>query len=275
MGRRRSMSNQEAVIRRRQAEGRGLGTHEHYQPWLMTYDVPSIGVRSRIWSDKLGRVVHVMSKLERAAFIEAEWRDDVVDIREQFPLERVRTHRIAMEMGVAHPVTVEGTPGVLSTDLLLTCESGAGFVLEAIAVKPVKALQTMRVLEKLEIERRYWTSQGAHWRLFTESEVDLARILNLETLRRFSSDEPGRLLLGDMFDNVAAAWRTEIASGKSLRVKECCHWLAALHDCSPQAVMDVLMHLLSRKHVFTDLSAERDFSERSLAEYRLATGGNH
>lgn len=275
MGRRRKLSNQEAVIIKRLADGRGQGMFQDYQPWLRTYDVPSIGVRSRIWCDKVGRVVHVMSKLERAAFIDAEWRDDVVDIREQFPLERVRTHRIAMEMGVAHPVTVEGTPGVLTTDLLLTCESGAGFVLEAIAVKPVKALQTTRVLEKLEIERRYWTSQGAHWRLFTESDVDFARILNLETLRRFSSDEPGRLLLGDVFDTVAAEWRAEIASGKSLQVRECCHWLAARHDRSPQAVMDVLMHLLSQKHVFTDLSAERDFSERTLAEYRLGTWGNH
>lgn len=273
MGRKRKLSNTESVITSWQLEGRGQGMCEQYKPWLQTYDVPSIGVRSRIWSDKVGRVVHVLSKLERAAFIEAEWRDDVNDIREQFPLERVQTHRIAMEMGVAHPVTVEGTPGVLSTDLLLTCDAGNQLTLEAIAVKPVQALQKRRVLEKLEIERRYWTAQGVSWRLFTESHVDSVRLLNVETLRNFWSGEGCRALLGSEFEKIADGWRAEVESGKSIRVKECCEMFATRFGCEPQAMMDVLMHLLSRKHVCTDLSLEKDFSERTLSEFRLACMG--
>lgn len=274
MGRRRSLANHESVITKWIGDGRGQGTHERYQPWLRTYDVPSIGVRSRIWGVKTGRVVHLLSKLERAAFMECEWRDDVVDIREQFPLERVRTHRIALEMGVAHPVTVEGTPGVLSTDLLLTCEGVAGYALEAIAVKPSKALKERRVLEKLEIERRYWTAQGARWRLFTEADVDQARILNLETLRGYWTGEACRALVGARFDIIAQAWLAEIETGQAWRVTDCCKWIAAWHGCEPQAVMDVLMHLLSRKHVVTDLSADKDFSARELNAYWLSSGGS-
>lgn len=43
-----------------------------------------------------------------------------VDIREQFPLDRRQTYRVAQDLGFKHPVTTSGTPYVLTIDFLIT-----------------------------------------------------------------------------------------------------------------------------------------------------------
>lgn len=45
-------------------EGRGQGYSKNYKPWLMTYDVPSIGRRARDPGWKTGRLHHVLSYYE-------------------------------------------------------------------------------------------------------------------------------------------------------------------------------------------------------------------
>ena len=73
----------------------------------------------------------------------------------------------------------------MTTDLLLTVRRPAsgneGLV--AVCVKPSKLLDDMRVLEKLEIERRYWVGRSAGFTIFTERQVSKKRVLALLRLR--------------------------------------------------------------------------------------------
>ncbi len=76
----------EAKFERFVKEGRGRGEGKDYKPWLTTQDVPSSGRRTRGSGWKTNRLHHTLSDHETRYLYLLEWADDVVDIREQFPL---------------------------------------------------------------------------------------------------------------------------------------------------------------------------------------------
>ncbi len=75
----------EPKIRKRFKDGRGAGTGKSYKPFLEVRDVPSKGRVHRRPAITHGRIVHLLSDLELAAFLLYDWASIVVDIREQFP----------------------------------------------------------------------------------------------------------------------------------------------------------------------------------------------
>lgn len=151
--------------------GRGQGHGADYRPWLTVRDVKSRGRKSRVQGNMHDRIVHLMSTHERNAFNYFEWREDVVDIREQFPLDREVTRRIARSMGVAHPADPRSKVDVvMTTDLVVTIRRGEGReVVAPLSIKPAEDLLDRRVLDKQEIERRYWKSLGFRWRVLVDT----------------------------------------------------------------------------------------------------------
>lgn len=117
MGRRKYQFT-EAKVRKYLAEGRGTGDGANYKPWLTVYDLPSRGRSHRIYGIKTGRVHHLLSDGEWKSFLRFEFDDSVLDIREQFPLDRRQTMRVARDLGYAHPITTDGTPYVMTIDFL-------------------------------------------------------------------------------------------------------------------------------------------------------------
>jgi TnsA endonuclease N terminal len=108
-------------IEKRLKEGRGQGRRENYKPWLRIQDVGSIGLSTRIKGWKSNRIHQFLSKLELSYFYLLEWSKEVIDIREQFPLDLDETKAIAQELGVKHPTdpfTQEQV--VMTTDFLIT-----------------------------------------------------------------------------------------------------------------------------------------------------------
>ncbi|MFZ6849041.1 TnsA endonuclease N-terminal domain-containing protein [Undibacterium sp. RuRC25W] len=143
-------------------EGRGQGSGASYHPWLTLQEVSSLGRSSRIHSRKTGREHHLLSDIETAVFLLLDWSDSVTDIREQFPLDRNETRRIAAEMGVRHPIdTHSQTDIVMTTDFLIDMRTLSGIILIPRSVKPASELDNDRTLEKQEIERRYWQAKGS------------------------------------------------------------------------------------------------------------------
>lgn len=109
----------EAKIAKRLKEGRGVGVA--YLPWLTMQDVPSQGRSHRFVGRVTGRKHHLLSDLELRARLIYDWSDAVTDIREQFPLDRDDTRRIASAMGVAHPIDVRSKVDLVMT----TCAASA------------------------------------------------------------------------------------------------------------------------------------------------------
>jgi hypothetical protein len=161
----------EARIARKQKQKCGTGRGAAYVPWLTVRDVPSTGEAVRLLDPIHRRVMHVLSRLEFGAVLDLFWCPDVTDVREQFPLDRDATRAIAAAMGVRHPSN--GVIDiVMTTDFLVDYRRPDGSSAQvAVSVKPAALLEDGRVLEKIEIERRYWTRCGVPLRLVTEHEV--------------------------------------------------------------------------------------------------------
>ncbi|MGL5668378.1 MAG: TnsA endonuclease N-terminal domain-containing protein [Shewanella sp.] len=165
-----SLGFSEHQIARRIKDGRGLGKGKEYRPWLYVQDVPSEGRSHRVYSHKTGRVHHLLSDLELAAFLVFEWAPNITDIREQFPLIREDTKAIAREHSLKHP-SIRGIEQIMSSDFLVDTKTGPyrQFVIQ---VKPVEALFDDNTTEKLQIERRYWELKQIPWFLITEQKID-------------------------------------------------------------------------------------------------------
>ncbi|HDR7737208.1 TPA: hypothetical protein QCX99_004454 [Bacillus thuringiensis] len=77
----------EAEISRYIKEGREKGELTFYKPWLTIQDVPSRGRVYRFIGWKTTHEHHLFSNLEFNYHCFCDWAENVLDIREQFPLE--------------------------------------------------------------------------------------------------------------------------------------------------------------------------------------------
>ncbi|GLH41363.1 transposase [Pseudomonas atacamensis] len=179
-------------IERHIANGFGAGAGASYVPWLRVQDVPSIGRSHKIQGVKIDRIHHLLSDLERSYFLVCEFSEDVVDIREQYPLlPTEHAKAIATSIDVRYPRYPRTTlPYVMTTDFLLTVKDLNGnFRSVARTVKYRSDLVgkgSKRTLEKLEIEKRVWQSQGVDWKIVTDEFFTRDLIKNLGLIRRYS-----------------------------------------------------------------------------------------
>lgn len=158
MARNRTVMTEKAIATRVQ-KGYGLGFGKDYQAWFKAWEVPSQGRASRIKSWSVGRVVHLLSKLELYVFYILQWYPYVVNIREQFPLVRPRTVALAKQLGLKHscyPETRE--PIVMTTDFLATFEFGLQKIQVAYDVKYQKDAAKCSTQRKLQLAAAYWNS---------------------------------------------------------------------------------------------------------------------
>lgn len=180
----RTRTNGARAIERRLAEGRGQGRGADYKPWLMIHDVASRGLATRIKSPLNGRTYHLMSQLETDWLYAFHALPGLVDVREQYPLlELEETLEIAAQLGIAHPTDPTAQePCVATTDFVLTLRDSLREFEMAIAIKPSADLASGRILEKLEIERVYWSARNINWRILTEKELPMAVVKNMRWL---------------------------------------------------------------------------------------------
>ncbi len=185
MGKRNRSSNQKVIDRRLKA-GRGKGRGEDYDPYLHIQDVASIGLAVRDKGWKTNRVHHFLSSLEWFYFLKLEWARTVIDIREQYPLDLDETMAIAKSLGIAYPVdTTTKEPIVMTTDLVYTTKTSLRVTDHARTVKYAQDLSDLRVMEKFEIERVYWTIRNITWRIVTERNVNPSFTFNVRWLHRY------------------------------------------------------------------------------------------
>lgn len=171
-----------------------------YEPLLHVQDVMfSNGERDRL--PYQGRVVHLLSRLEQRAFWHFRWDQSVTGIEEQYYLELDDTTRIAQDAGARHPLLrpMQDGPSPMSTDLVIYYDNGTGPGRMARQMKysadfelgetTGRARQKVEhVIEKLEIERRYWAERNVDWQILTERELSEARADNIRHFLDFELD---------------------------------------------------------------------------------------
>jgi hypothetical protein len=193
----------QADIERYIAQGYGQGQGAEYRPWLRVQDVPSQGRSRKVSGLKVNRNHHLLSDLEFAYFVVLEFSEDVVDIREQYPLLPTSDlQQIAHARSIRYP-KFAGTdlPYVLTTDFLVTYKASNGTTQLAArtvkysdALEPSKSLE--RTLQKLEIERCFWLEQGVDWGIVTQKAIPAALSENLQWLRQAAEVDKGLLQPG-------------------------------------------------------------------------------
>jgi hypothetical protein len=170
-----------ATIKKWIAEGRGQGHGKNYAPWLRARDVPSNGYVNRILGWKTTRRHEFLSNLEASYFYLLEWSPFVSDVREQFPLNLDETLAIAEQSKIKHPaIPGIGEPAVMTTDFLVDITHNGSTTEHARTIKPAQYLSSKRILEKFEIERRYWLRHKVDWAIVTDRDIPVDMVKNIE-----------------------------------------------------------------------------------------------
>ena len=179
----RKRENSEKQNEKKIKEGRGQGRLADYTPYHKIHDFASKGLSLRIKGWKTGREHHFLSKLELAYFFLLEWSEQVLDIREQFPLDLDETVAIAKNLNIPHPPESDPNhPEVQTTDFLITIRLPIGTKECARTIKYSTDLKLRRVWEKFEIERHYWSRRNIDWGVVTELDIDLILAENIKSI---------------------------------------------------------------------------------------------
>lgn len=186
MAKRKRNNNVKEQNNKKIKEGRGQGHFENYKPYLKIQDVATEGLATRIKGTKTGRSHHLLSDLELDYLYILDWFEDVIDIREQYPLDLPETVALSKELNIPHPPRSEpNNPSVVTTDFLITIRQPIGTKEIARTIKPSESLTNSRVLEKFEIERLYWQERKIDWGIVTELEINQTLVKNLKWLYRY------------------------------------------------------------------------------------------
>lgn len=159
-------------------ERRGTGKGPDYKSWIQNRELNSNGVECALVDWKHGRAIQLLSNGEKMSYLILRWDDNVVDIREQFPLNIDDTNRIADELGIRR--ASQGRYH-MTTDLLVEYADGT---LRAFSVKTNRKELTdnKRNKELALIEFTYWKQQGVSWQFIESDNLNRVRAMNIENV---------------------------------------------------------------------------------------------
>ncbi len=244
----------EQKLARFKKEGRGEGHGIDYKPWLTIQDVPSNGRSSRIPSSKIPREHHLLSDNERGIFLLLDWSDNVVDVREQFPLDRDITRKIANEMGVVHPMDPKTrTDIVMTTDFLIDIRVGNKTIEIARSVKSKTDIDNPRTIEKQEIERRYWELKNIDWRMFIDTDIPKKRVENLRLLYEMKSFDGLVVPYPDYWQDICTRLMAALNTVHRVQVKKLIKELEFTQGLKAEDIIAAIRHLGANKVITFDL----------------------
>lgn len=157
--------------------GRGTGTGVEYKPWIKIRELNSKGTASNIIDWKNGRQIELLSQAEVWWYYVLRWDDNVIDIREQYPLVLDITLAICDECGFVHPANRKTR---MTTDFLVDyCDGNR----KAFSVKADRAvLDNPREVEKQFIEKEYWNKAGIPFQILYKEDLSRQFVMNIKDI---------------------------------------------------------------------------------------------
>jgi TnsA endonuclease N terminal/TnsA endonuclease C terminal len=173
-------------IEEMRAQGFGSGFGTDYRPWLDRLSFSSRGrCRSTGVSPKTGRVHELFSDVEYNFFLCLERDRSVVDIREQFPLDRNVTQEVARVLDIPHPIYPRTeTVTVMTVDFMVTKFIKREKQFVAFNIKTASEMEDKRSVAKLEIQRAALEMMGIPHKLVLDTMMSRDLISKLEWIRR-------------------------------------------------------------------------------------------
>lgn len=176
----------EKAIARFTKEGRGTGEWGAYVPGRTFRELRGVGRMHRFSCRRCGgRQIALPSDLALATFLEEHWDRRTRDLREYFPLMGVdETERIARSIGVNHPTYSDGSPRILTTDLLVCKLESDDYCWTAL--RSVSVLDRAdRVSSEWLIIQEFWRRAGVASRTAHSTGLNSFRVRNLWLLFGF------------------------------------------------------------------------------------------
>lgn len=163
---------------RKLKEKRGTGTGADYKPWILAREIGSIGTEAVFNDWKHGRPIQCLSQGEKRVYTLLRWRDDVIDIQEQYPLELSLTLAIARKLKLPHP---HDTTTYMTTDFLVTFQTQNGSRFQkAYNVKPNEKAINDYCLKNFAIEQDYWAIKGIRLEIIYSDQINKILASNIQ-----------------------------------------------------------------------------------------------
>lgn len=166
------MRNTSTKTKNKQERGTGIGPD--YKPWIKVREFNSQGCAANVRDYKHGRTMELLSRGELYAYYILRFRDDVIDIREQFPLDMSIIWQICSDL---HIRFIGSEEHVLTSDLVVETITGD---LEVYNIKPTRdVFKNKRMNEKRVVEETYWKMKNASYHVIYTDEINQTLALNI------------------------------------------------------------------------------------------------
>jgi TnsA endonuclease C terminal./TnsA endonuclease N terminal. len=151
----------------------------------------SKGRATRIYGYKTKRIHHLQSDNQLRFFLILEWHDKIKDIKENIELKDIEATVDNVDDLRLDKFSDKETGELfqLHTNFLITVRRNNGEEQVAISVKSLSELERRTVIEKLEIERRFWKAKGIRFYVITEKEINKQLVDNIKWVRETVIDK--------------------------------------------------------------------------------------
>lgn len=250
------------TVEKRIAEGRGCGEGASYRPWLEVGDVSSTGRKHLVTGSRFGRDIHLLSDIEFRLFLMLDWADNVVDLREQFPLDLDLSIAVAKRLGIRHP-SYPGTsdPAVMTVDFMVTTTAADKGKFIAFNAKADSEATNDYSMQKLEIQRSVLQLMEIEHFIVFGSMLPRQTTKNLEWIRnahlKDGEQEPWPGYFNDMTQRFMPHLRYAQGADPGSTLSQSCMAFDSLHEATPGTGIRITRMLMSRKLVLFDLSHPR------------------
>ena len=260
-------------------EGRGQGEGKEYKPWLTIQDYPSMGRATRIFGWTTQRIHHFFSDSQLKYFYLLDWEEKVVDIREHYPLldlETVLEDTADLKLDkFIDKKTKE--PYILTTTFLITLLNPDGQKsFAARSIKYASELSKKTTIEKLEIERRYWTAKGINWGIVTNKDINDVRAKNIEWIHSAMTSDDCNGLSRDEFDDLLDGLLYRLIDNQQ-NIREIISRFEKDYSLDAGAGLLLFKHLIAGKKIALDMDKPINLNESgsSLRLPEISGKGGH
>jgi hypothetical protein len=260
-------------------EGRGQGEGENYKPWLTIQDFPSMGRVTRVFGWTTNRIHHFFSDTQLKYFYLLDWEERVIDIREHYPLidlEVVLKNTSDLKLDkFIDKKTKE--PYILTTTFLITLLNPDGQKsFAARSIKYASELSKKSTIEKLEIERRYWTAKGINWGIVTNKDINDVRAKNIEWIHSAMTSDDCNGLSRDEFDDLLDGLLYRLIDNQQ-NIREIISEFEKDYSLDAGAGLLLFKHLIAGKRIALDMDKPINLNESgsSLRLPEISGKGGH
>ena len=251
-------------------EGRGKGVGSSYLPWIDVSDVSSLGRSRRPWSAKTGREHQLLSDIEFNLFLCLEWANHIVDIREQYPLDRELTRAVADELGIRHPHYPGGhVPTVMTIDFLATYVHHGEEFHVAFNAKSADEAEDENSLNKMEIQRYACEYLQIEHHLIFDTSIPKAKATNFGWVRAALPQEKEIEQYPGYLEELSSRMESELERDMpAVNLRTYCNQFDARYGASQGVGLRVARMLLKNRTLRIDMDTA-DIPGASMSKFTL------